>query len=80
LTEFESIQVAAGTKTIFRRRTAKGGLAWVIFKLQLDLEITQSSVPAPNAFGVETSGNVIGFVFIEKQRPLSRFYFGHFLA
>jgi hypothetical protein len=30
--------------------------------LQLDLEIALSGVPAPNAFGVETSGDVIGFL------------------
>ena len=47
-------------------------------ELQLDLEIAQSGVPAPNAFGVETSGNVISFAFIEKQRPLSRFYCPYF--
>ena len=59
------------------------------FKLQLDLEIAQSDVPAkvqlpelnqPGRRCIETSRNVISFAFIEKQRPLSRFYFDPFFG
>jgi hypothetical protein len=45
--------------------------------LQLNLEIALSGFPAPNAFGVETSGDVIE-VFLAIRKNGVELYFTHF--
>jgi hypothetical protein len=54
-----SAPVPPGTRTILTRRITRCGLTSDDSGLQLDLEIALNGVPAPNAFGVETSDDVI---------------------